>query len=140
MKSENELITVGIPVFNGEANLEEAIKSILSQTYRHLKIIIADDCSTDRSKAIYEKFAKKDSRIKVYRHKKNIGSVPNFNFLLQKAKSNYFVWAAQDDIRDKNAFKELLKLFHKFPEAVLAVSHYQNIFKEKIYTVLPKDS
>lgn len=137
MKSENELITVGMPVYNGEEHLEEAIRSILSQTFTHFELIIADDCSTDKSRTIYEKFAKKDKRIKIFRHKNNIGSIANFNFVLQKAKGNYFIWAAQDDIRKKNALIELISLFHKFPDAVLAVSHYQNIFKNQIYTVFP---
>jgi glycosyltransferase involved in cell wall biosynthesis len=139
MKSENEFITVGMPVYNGEENLEKAIVSILSQTFTHFELIIGDDYSTDTSRKIYEKFAKKDKRIKIFRHKNNIGPIANFNFVLQKAKGNYFIWAAQDDIRDKHAFKKLISLFHRFPEAVLAVSHYQNLYKEKKYTVFPKE-
>ena len=139
MKSANEYITIGMPVYNGEENLEEAIGSILSQTYTNFELIIADDCSTDKSREIYEKYSKKDKRIKVFRHKKNIGFIENFNFVLKKATSPYFIWAAQDDIRDKNALKELLKLHKKFPDAVLAVSHYKNIYKQKKYVVFPKE-
>ncbi len=138
MKSANKLISIGMPVYNGEKNLKEAITSILSQSYKNLELIIADDSSTDRSREIYEQFAKKDKRIKIFRHKKNIGSILNFNFVLEKARGKYFMWAAQDDIREQSALKELIRLHNEFPDAVLAVSHYKNLFNNKKYVVYPK--
>lgn len=139
MKSVNTLITVGMPVYNGEKYLKEAIQSILSQTYTNFDLIIADDNSTDNSAQIYKSFAKKDKRIHLFRHKKNIGSIANFNFVLHKARGKYFLWAAQDDIRDKNALKELINLYNNYPDAVLAASSYKNLFGNKKYFVYPQD-
>ncbi len=138
MKRHNELISIGMPIYNGEKYLKQAIASILSQTYTNIEIIIADDASTDKSSTIYEDFAKKDSRIRIFKHKKNIGSIPNFNFVLKQAKGKYFMWAAQDDYREKDTLEKLFKLHQAFPDAALAVSNFRNVHKDKLYAVYPE--
>jgi glycosyltransferase involved in cell wall biosynthesis len=137
MKSQNILISIGMPIYNGAEFLEQAITSVLSQSFTNIELIIADDCSTDNSEQIYKKFAEKDSRIRIFKHKKNIGSIPNFNFVLKQAKGEYFMWAAQDDYREKNTLEKLLKLHKKFPDAALAVSKFLNVYGEKKYEVYP---
>jgi len=54
----NELISVILPVYNGERYLSESIKSILSQTHKNLELIIINDGSTDNSNLIIESFLK----------------------------------------------------------------------------------
>lgn len=137
MKSQNKLISVGMPIYNGAEFLEQAITSILYQSYKNIELIIADDSSTDDSAQIYEKFAKKDKRIRIFKHKKNIGSIPNFNFVLKQAKGEYFMWAAQDDFRKKDTLEKLLQLHEEFPDAALAVSKFQNVHGKKKYSVYP---
>ncbi|HRN69643.1 MAG TPA: glycosyltransferase family 2 protein, partial [Candidatus Woesebacteria bacterium] len=138
MKSQNELVTVGMPVYNGEQFLKQAVASILSQNYSDIELIIADDCSTDNSVNIYEEFAKKDTRIRIFKHKKNIGQIANFNFVLKQAKGIYFMWAAQDDFRDTKALEKLLNLHKQYPDAALAVSNYKNVYNETAYFVYPE--
>jgi len=92
-------------VYNGEKFLNEAIDSLLSQTYENFTLFISDDASIDGSGAICEEYAKKDTRVKYFRQKKNIGMFPSFKFVLDKADGNYFMWAAQDDIREKDYIK-----------------------------------
>lgn len=137
MKRSKAHISIGMPVYNGGEYLKEAIASILSQSYTDFELIISDDCSNDTSKEIYTEFAKKDPRLRIYKQKTNIGSIANFNFVLEKAKGEFFMWAAQDDIRDKYALEKLLQLFSTNSKAVLAVSNYKNMWKDTSYSVYP---
>lgn len=95
-------VFIGMPVYNGERFLREAIASLRAQTFVDWKILISDDASTDGSQAICEEYAQRDSRISYVRQEKNIGMFPNFKFLIDKADGKYFMWAAQDDIREKD--------------------------------------
>lgn len=60
-----ELISIVLPVYNGERYLRESIDSVLNQTYRNWELIIVDDCSTDSSAKIAREYTKKDKRIYV---------------------------------------------------------------------------
>ena len=73
------LVSVGLPVFNGEMGLAMALNALLKQDYINLEIIISDNGSTDRTPEICEEFLKKDKRIKYYRSSENRGSNWNFN-------------------------------------------------------------
>ena len=76
------LLTIGVPVFNGEKTISRCIDSLLNQTFDDFKLIISDNASTDSTRKICEDYAKKDSRIRYIKQKKNIGLVPNWNFIL----------------------------------------------------------
>lgn len=94
-----------MPVYNGERFLKEAIDSLRAQTFTDWKLLISDDASTDTTSVICEEYVKKDQRIAYVRQEKNIGMFPNFKFLLDKADGEYFMWTAQDDIREKDYLK-----------------------------------
>lgn len=98
-------VFIGMPVYNGSRFIRKAIESLISQTYTDWKIFISDDCSTDDTGAICREFAARDSRITYYRQEKNIGLFHNFKFTADKADSEYFMWAAQDDIRENDYLK-----------------------------------
>ncbi|WP_237737692.1 glycosyltransferase family 2 protein [Candidatus Nitrosopumilus sediminis] len=87
-----------MPVFNGEKFLKKRIESILSQTFTDFKLIISDNASTDSTQKICKEYLKTDNRISYIRQKKNIGIWENFNFVLQQANSEFFVWVAVDDL------------------------------------------
>lgn len=107
------LVSVGLPVYNGEAYLAKSLETILNQTYKNIEIIISDNCSTDKTEAICKSFSQSDSRIRYIRQEKNVGVYENFYFVLKEASSNFFLWAAADDYRSLNwiecALKELIK-------------------------------
>jgi glycosyltransferase involved in cell wall biosynthesis len=90
-------VTIGIPVYNGEQFIHKAIDSLLAQTFTDFELIISDNASSDSTSAICQKYLKKDKRIRYFRQEKNMGPLYNFLFLLQQAKSQYFMWAAADD-------------------------------------------
>ena len=90
-----------MPVFNGEKFIKNAIDSILSQTFKNFELIISDNASTDSTSKICEEYALKDNRIRYFRQSQNFGAVKNFQFVLEQAKCEYFMWTAADDIRHK---------------------------------------
>ncbi|HOB76353.1 MAG TPA: glycosyltransferase [Phycisphaerae bacterium] len=91
-------VSIGMPVYNGERFLAEAIESILAQTFTDFELIISDNGSTDSTPAICERYARLDSRIRYYRNEVNLGAAPNFNRAFHLAQGEYFKWAAHDDI------------------------------------------
>ena len=98
MNASNPKISIGIPVYNGEKFIRKCIESVLQQTYKNFELIISDNASTDSTSKICEEFLRKDNRITFVRQNKNMGQNWNFNFLLEKANEEYFVWVAADTI------------------------------------------
>ena len=141
MKITKPLVSIGLLSYNRSKYLLESIKSLRAQSYKNLEIIISDDASTDDSKKIILKFAKIDNRIKTFFHKRNLGLVSNSNFVLQKAKGKYFVWASNDDLWHKDFIKILVTSLESDKTAVLAVPDYV-LFRKEIKVVerlpLPK--
>lgn len=91
------LISIVLCTYNGEAFLEEQIDSVIAQTYPHLEIIICDDCSTDGTKSILDKYAH-HSNIRIVYNEANIGFVKNFERAVLLATGNYIAFSDQDDI------------------------------------------
>ena len=90
-------ISIGLPVYNGEKFLQKRIESILNQTFQDFEIIISDNASTDSTEDICLQIKNKDKRIQYHKQLHNIGGMSNFSFVLNKAKHEFFVWAAVDD-------------------------------------------
>ena len=91
-------VSIGLPVFNGELYLRDALESLLNQSLTDIELIIGDNGSTDGTAEICKSFAAQDSRIRYFRHEGNRGAAYNFNFVFQKAISPYFKWASNDDV------------------------------------------
>jgi len=123
--TEQYKITIGIPVYNGEKVIEDRIKQILSQTYQNFKIIISDNCSIDQTQQICEEIIKKNERIIYFRHGKNKGTIWNLNFLLNKAKTDYFVWAAVDDLWDEKFLEKNIQVLEKNKKIIGSIGEYK---------------
>lgn len=91
------LVSIGVPVFNGEKYIGTALESLLAQTYENIEIIVSDNGSTDETLAICRRYSD-DSRVRVVHHAQNGGATFNFEYVLQEARGEYFMWAAFDDI------------------------------------------
>ena len=98
MTEPSPLITVIIPTYNGALYLQQAIESILKQTFQNFEIIVIDDASSDESFEIGAEFAATDSRIKLFKNEKNLGFARNRNKAISLARGNYIAWQDQDDI------------------------------------------
>ena len=78
-------VAIGMPVWNGEQFVSEAIESILGQTYGDLELVISDNASTDGTAEICSAYAKQDGRIRYIRQEKNIGAAPNHNEVFRRS-------------------------------------------------------
>jgi glycosyltransferase involved in cell wall biosynthesis len=115
-------VSIGLPVYNGEAFLEEAISSILSQSFRDFELIISDNASTDRTEAICRRFAAQDRRIRYSRNSRNIGGMSNANLTFSKARGVYFRLAAADDVCAPTLVERLVRELDGAPEVAVCVS------------------
>lgn len=95
--ADSILVSVGMPVYNGAADLPRALAALTTQTHQNLEIIISDNASTDATPDICRHFASQDARIRYFRNETNIGGAANFERVLRLANSPYFMWAACDD-------------------------------------------
>ncbi len=108
-------ISVVMPVYNSEKLVWETIESILNQTFIDFEFIIVDDCSTDKSWNIIQKYANKDRRIKAYRNKKNLGVVKTRNKMLDLINHNskYIAMIDSDDIAKPERLDKQIKFLEK---------------------------
>jgi len=106
-------ITIGIPVFNNEKIIKKRIDDITAQSYQNFTIIISDNNSTDKTREICEKISQNDDRIVFFHHEQNMGPYWNFNFVLDKAETEYFVWVAGDDIWSKKILEKNIKFLEE---------------------------
>ncbi|MDJ0792634.1 MAG: glycosyltransferase [Woeseiaceae bacterium] len=95
-------VTIGLPVYNGELFLHEALSSLREQTFQDFELIISDNASTDSTADIIARHAAADSRIRAVRQAENIGAHDNFLFVLSEARAELFMWASHDDIWEEN--------------------------------------
>jgi glycosyltransferase involved in cell wall biosynthesis len=112
-------ISVGMPVYNGEAYLEESINCILNQTYEDFELIISDNASTDRTKEICQDFAADDQRISYVRNKENLGAAANYNQAFRLSSGEYYRWFNADDRCASNTHERCLEVLKANPSAVL---------------------
>lgn len=118
------LVSVIMPVYNGEKYLREAIKSILNQTYKNFELLIIDDGSKDKSIEIIEEYKKKDKRIRFFKNKKNRGTFKNYNYLIKNfAKGKYIAIQEQDDVSLKNRLQSQVVFLENNPDIILVGSH-----------------
>ena len=90
-------VSIGLPVFQGEPFLHEALASLLSQDFRDFEIVASDNGSTDGTAEILRTAARQDHRVRVFEQPCNRGVSFNFRFVLEQARAPRFMWAAADD-------------------------------------------
>lgn len=108
-------VSIGMPVYNGEPFIREALDSLLAQTFTDFELIISDNASTDGTEAICRDYAAKDKRIRYVRQAENCGGEANFQFVLDEALGEYFMWAAADDVWDRQWIEKLMKIIITTP-------------------------
>ncbi len=104
---EKDLVTIVLPIYNGDKLMSQTIDSILNQTYKKFELIIVNDGSTDKTLKIAEEYAKKDSRIKVINqeNQKLPQSIANG---FKVANGEYSMWVGADDILHNNCIESML--------------------------------
>jgi len=106
---QQPLISIALCTYNGEKYLVKQLDSIVAQTYKNLEIIIVDDCSTDSTESIVERYAQADSRIKFYKNEHNLGYNKNFGRAISLTTGDYISISDQDDIWELNKIEVLFE-------------------------------
>lgn len=122
----NELVSVIIPSYNSTKFIQQAIESVINQTYSNWEMIVVDDCSKDNSVKIIEEYQEKDNRIKLIEFKVNQGPARARNRAIKEARGRYIAFLDSDDIWLPNKLEKQIK-FMKDNNLVFTYSSYKLI-------------
>lgn len=122
-----KLISIVLPTFNGADYLDESIQSVLRQTYQNWELIIVDDCSTDNTPSIIEKYTKLDPRIKPQRNAQNSKLPASLNAGFANAVGDYFTWTSDDNLFEDDAIETMVDALENNPKADLAYCNVTRI-------------
>jgi len=123
-------VSIGLPVFNGEQYLEQAIQSLLAQTYVHFELVICDNASTDGTERICRSYVESDDRIRYHRNPENLGAARNFNLTFELSSGEYFRWASHDDLCAPEHLERCVTVLDSFPGVVLCYCQTMEIDSE----------
>lgn len=115
------LVSIGMPVYNGENFIHQAIHSLLTQDYENFELIISDNASTDQTGSICQSYADRDARIRYVRNESNCGASPNHKRVFEMASGEYFKWAAHDDECLPTFLSRCMNVFGRAPQSVVLV-------------------
>jgi len=115
-------LSIGLPVYNGEKYLAESLEALLGQSYEDFELIISDNASTDGTAGICRRYEKQDSRIRYIRQQRNIGLIPNHQFVTREARGELFKMAAHDDLYGRDLLKLCIDALDEHPDVVCAHS------------------
>ena len=118
-------VTVLMPVFNGERYLQEAIASILGQTFTDFELLIIDDGSTDKSTGIIKSFT--DKRIQLVKNVQNIGLIKTLNKGIDLANGEYIARMDCDDISLSQRLEKQVNFLNRHPETSVVACHIVQI-------------
>ena len=113
------LVSIGMPLYNAERHLAEALDSLLAQDYSNFEVLISDNASSDATESICRAYAARDPRISYQRSDRNLGAVWNFNRVFDLGRGKYFMWAAHDDVRAPQYLSRCTAQLEADPQAVL---------------------
>src|SRR5688572_16889427 len=108
------LVTIGVPVYHGDAFLEEALRSIQGQTYRNLEVLISLDGPDAACEQIVARFLA-DSRFRLVVQPERLGWFGNLNWLMANASGGYWVYHGQDDLTSENYIEALVEHAGRHP-------------------------
>ena len=128
-QKNNPKITIGVPVYNGANTIRRALDSLLRQTYENFELIISDNGSTDSTSEICLEYAQKYNRIKYIRKNKTVSLIWNFIFLIEQAKTEYFMFAPVDDYWDTKFVEKNLEILESHPNIVGSISDVELVGK-----------
>ena len=119
MTRQDPTVSIGLPVYNGEKYLREAVDSLLGQTFPDIELIISDNASTDQTADICREYMERDSRVSYHRNEANLGLAANYNRVVELARGRYFKWASANDICEPEMIAECVKVLEAQSDVVL---------------------
>ena len=121
------VVSVVLPTFNGSRYLAESIQSVIVQTFQDWELIIVDDCSTDDTPQIIERFVQQDPRIRGIRHETNRKLPAALNTGFADARGEFFTWTSDDNVFKPQALEEMLDFLQTHDEATAVYCDYTEI-------------
>src|ERR1700733_674016 len=115
-------VSICLPVYNGANYLAQAIESALAQKYEDFELLISDDCSTDETPAIVERYAKQDSRIRHWTNASQQKLFGNYNACIEKCTGTYIKLFAHDDLFDPSLIQRMVAVLDENPDVSLVTS------------------
>ena len=113
MSNTKSFVSVIMSSYNSINTIEEAIESIINQTYKNLELLIMDDCSEDGSFEKIDYYKNKFENIRVFRNKKNLGLTKSLNLLIENSSGEYIARQDADDLSFKKRIEEQVKEMNK---------------------------
>lgn len=135
--SSQPLVSICIPVYNGEKFIDETVKDCLNQTYKNIEIIFSDNCSTDRTVEMIKRY--NDPRIKIFSNDTNIGLLANFKKVFTYATGKYMSFLGADDGMEPTCIEKAVNILEA-PENkdIVLVNTFIQIINDENKTVFIK--
>lgn len=108
--NNNAIVSIIIACYNAEKYIKNCLDSIKQSIFTNYEVIVIDDCSTDKTKTILQKY-RDNKKIKIYFLKKNAGPAKSRNFGVTKSHGEYIFFLDADTKIEKNTLKEVIQLF-----------------------------
>lgn len=106
----DKLVSIVLPIYNGQKYMRESIESIINQTYKNWELLILDDCSSDSTSIIAKEYVLQDSRIKYYRNEQNLKLPRNLNKGFALSNGEYLTWTSDDNLYKSNAIEKMINV------------------------------
>ncbi len=112
-------VSIGVPVYNGEATLPDALASLAAQTFEDFEVVMCDNDSSDGTEAICRAWSERDPRFRYCRNVENLGAAGNFNRTFELSRGEYFKWHAADDTLEPDYLRVCVEAFRSAPDSVI---------------------
>lgn len=133
------LVSIGLPTYNRADLLRNALEHVLGQSHAHVEIIVSDNASPDPAvQGIVQEFVAKDGRVRAFRQSIGLPPFENFIFVLQQARGEYFMWAADDDYFEPWFIAHCLRELQARPNAVLVCTEARYFSDSERFDFLPE--
>lgn len=111
-------VSLGMPVYQGEAYLAETLNSVLAQEFADFDLLISDNASTDGTADICREYRSRDQRIRYVRNDENLGAARNYNKVFELTTGRYFKWVSYDDLLGPSYLRRCVEVLDDAPDSV----------------------
>jgi glycosyltransferase involved in cell wall biosynthesis len=122
------MVTIGMPTYNGASRyIEEALQSVIDQTYPNWELIIVDDASTDNTQELLKPWLEREPRFRYIRHETNKKLPGGLNTSIRNMRGDYHTWLSDDDLFRPRALEAMVGFLVEHPELDLVFTDYAEI-------------
>lgn len=129
-RTDKKKVTIVLPVYNGEQVLPDAIESVLAQTYQNFELLIVNDCSTDQTEKIIDRYVQRGTRIRKINNVRNLKLPASLNVGFQNATGEYWTWTSDDNKYKPEAIECMVNYLEDNLSCCMVYSDYTAIDAE----------